>query len=269
MSNKIKVVGRKKVKLADLGRNLFVREALNDDHSLYLGQLIESGVKLPPIQITADNELVDGRHRVEAYSLNYITEVMAEVVEVGSETELIAAAYVANVGGSLPPTTMDTEHTVSLLIDHKATIAEIADLLRLPAAMARKFVNSVKSKKSRAKIVAAAADVTENNMTVAKAAEKHDVDPAKLKNFLGGGRGKKAKQDVEGVQRRLTAQYKGQSSRNAALMRELTAKLDDGDVTARQVTEIFVHIESLQKKAARALVEWKRRFQAKIGDTSA
>ena len=42
--------------------------------------------------------------------------------------------------------------------------------------------------------------------------------------------------------------------------------LGRSDVTAEQVGEIICHIKSLQKKSARAIEDWERRFKAKCAE---
>src|SRR6185295_7795657 len=98
----------------------------------------------PAIKITNDNIVVDGRHRIEAHELNNLADIRCEVIEAGDETALIVMAYKENVGGSLPPTPDDTEHTVMLLLEHGEAMKDIATLLRLPPGMARKYVTQVK-----------------------------------------------------------------------------------------------------------------------------
>lgn len=173
------------VPLKDLKSNLFVRQALNPEHALFLAELVENGVTLPPIKITHELVVIDGRHRIEAHELNNRTEITCEVVDVKNETDLIAEAYKANIGGSLPPTPQDTEHTIMLLLDRDETMKRIAELLGLPAGMARKYINSVKSKTSRQKLMNAASAVTDGGLTVAKAAEQYGVELEKLKEILG------------------------------------------------------------------------------------
>lgn len=249
------------VALADLKSNLFVREALNQDHALFLAELVEHGVQLPPIKITSEGAVIDGRHRIEAYELNNRTKIECEVVKVATETELIAMAYKANIGGSLPPTAQDTEHTIMLLLDRGETMKRIGELLGLPAGMARKYINSVRSKISRQKLMKAASAITNGGLTVAQAAEQYGVEPEKLKEILLGHK-RKHQHGVSEIQRDITKTHKSLSQRNAALIRGLLDKYEDGDVTERQVREIFAHIEQLQKRANRSVRDWKKRFDS-------
>jgi len=263
----MKVLGMRRVRISDLQMNMFVRQELNENHAIYLGQLIENGVPMrDPIEVTDRdgvlNIVVEGRHRKEGYELARVEEVDVRVLECESEAEMIGYAYRANTGGSLPPTPQDTEHTVMLLIDNGETIKHIGELLGLPASMTRIYVKAVKAKIARQQIMKATSAITEGGLTVPQAAEKHNVDPDTLKAHLSGKR-KKHKQGIADIQRNLTTAYKSQGSSNAALIRSLLEKLEDGDVTRKQVTEIFDHIAGLQKGAIRSFEGWRKRFEAK------
>ena len=256
----------KQFQIKDLQLNLFVRTSLNEDHVLYLAALIEAGVQLPPIKITMDMVVVDGRHRIEAYELNGRDEIEAEIVKITDETAIIGEAYKANVGGSLPPTQQDTEHTIRLLLDRNETIKNIASVLALPPSMARKYVTSVKSKMARQKLMQARDAVAHGGITVSVAAEKYSVEADKLKEILGGGKRKaKGVVGIGEIQRNLTRSHKSLSSKNAALMRSVLEKYDDADISRRQVIKIIEHIEQLQDGASRAIAGWRRRFESAKG----
>lgn len=249
------------VAIKDLKMNLFVRKSLNQDHALYLATLMENGVKLHPIKITPENEVVDGRHRIEAHDLNSKTEIEAEIVPIEDKNEIIAEAYRSNVGGALPPTAEDTEHTVMLLLENDVPKTHIAKLLGLPAGMARTFISSVQSKMARAVLQRAAASVTDGGLTVAKAAEQYNVEPEQLKEILSGNR-KKHRQGVQEIQRNFSKQYRSMSHKNANAIRNLLNKFEDGDVTEKQVRSMLDHLEKLQKNSARTLTQWRDRFNA-------
>ena len=256
MRGKWQVVPLDQIKL-----NLFVRQSLNEDHALYLAELMENGVDLPPIKVASDFTVIDGRHRVEAHVVNMKKEIRCEVLDLTDETEIISEAYKANTGGSLPPTREDTEHTIMLLLERKESKKRIGELLGLPPGLARRYISEVQSRTNRAKLQRAAAAVTDGGLTVAKAAESHEVDLEKLKEILSVRR-RKHKHGVAEMQRALTKTYKSLGSKNASALRRLLEKYDDGDVTEKQVRDIFSHLEDLQKKQTRSTTDWKHRFDA-------
>jgi hypothetical protein len=251
------------VALKDIQVNLFVRTGLNQDRVIQLAELIEAGVPLEKMEINQDNILIDGRHRKEAYELNNVKEVEVVITETKDETDLITRAFRANLGGALPPTRQDTEHTIMMLLDRKVPKKEIGEHLNLPTAVARNYITNVQSRMTRAKVMRAAQSVTEGGLTVAKAAEQHDVDPEKLKEALSGGRSKN-KRGVDEIMRNLTLQYKSVSQKNASMLRSLLDKFTDGDVSLKQATEIFDHVEKLQRNSSRSVSEWRKRLQGII-----
>ncbi len=254
------------VKVADLRANLFVRKELDSDHVLYLAELIDGGTEMKDrVRATEDMIVIDGRHRKEAYELAKVDEVKIDVFRVEDEIELISEAYKANTGGSKPPTIQDTEHTVMLLLDRGESIKCIGELLGLPASMARKYTTEVKSRMNRAKLQRAAESVTEGGLTITKAAEQYGVDVEKLKYVLSGHKRNHKQGGVAEVQRQLTKTFKTLGQKNAAAIRRILEKLEDGDITERQVREIFVHVEALHKRSAKSMSDWKARF---IGMTS-
>lgn len=248
-------------KISDLQVNLFVRQSLDQDRVFYLAQLIENGTELAPIQVQDDGVVIDGRHRKEAYELLNRTEIMCEIVPTMTRTEQIAAAYRANTGNALPPTQADTEHTIGLLLDAKQSVKHIAMMLQMPVGMARRYVHTVQSKKTRQRLVQAAHAVTDSDMTVAQAVAHFEVDKVKLQEMLSGRR-KKQKAGYSELQRTITKQYRSLGMKNAALFRSLSAKFSDADITAAQVLDIIEHLESAQRSHVRKLADFRKRFAA-------
>lgn len=249
------------IKISELKPNLFVRQAINDDHVLFLAGLLEGGVKLPPIEITKDNVVVDGRHRIEAHKIVDRDEIDYKVVDAESDTELIGMAYRANLGGALPPTPQDTEHTVMELLRRDVTMKAVGELLGLPTSMARKYAKAVKGKMTNMDLQRAATLVTEGNKTVAEAAAEVGVDPDRLKQFMSGHR--KRRKAIEEIQRTITKRYKSLASSNAAMFKDLSDAFQDGDLGQKQVEQILSHIESLIRAQGRVVEDWRARFKFK------
>ncbi|MEK7642274.1 MAG: helix-turn-helix domain-containing protein [Patescibacteria group bacterium] len=263
----MRVLRTQKVLLKDLKLNLFVRKKLDDDQVWFLAELIENGVKMNDrIMVTKNLTIVDGRQRFEAYGLNNVTEVEVDIVDIQDEVDIIFEAYRANTGGSKPPTSEDTEHTIELLLERKQTIKAIAERLGLPPSTTRKFVSDVKSRLDRRKLMEAVDAITNGGLTITQAAEKYDVDIAKLKEFLSVKKKGKMSHGIDNIQRDITFTYKSVGSKNGSALKKLLEKFEDGDVTAKQVAEVIKHIEDCQKKSSRAVADWKVRFKAKYNE---
>ncbi len=256
------------LKLAELKTNLYVRQTLNHDRVEMFVGLIQAGVELPPLAVNTEGEIIDGRHRKEAYEICGIQDVKVEVYDITEQAELIAAAYKANDGGSLPPSSADTEHTIMLLLKNNITKKRIGEMLGLPPAIARTYVNSVQSKLNRLAVRNAAEAVAEGKMSVPAAAEHFGVEIDTLKDHIKGVKGPRSKKGVQELQVQVTTTHRSLSSKNAALMRSVMAKYQDGDMSRKQVLAIIEHIENLQKKGNRSIADWKARFLALDGEKS-
>ena len=265
----MRVKGTKFVNPNDLQTNLFVREELNQDHVMTLAMLIEAGVEMnAPIEIgyvasdpAKKETVVDGRHRKEAFELNSVKKITVKVLEFEDEIEMISYAYKANAGGPKPPTSADTEHTVMLLLKHNEGPKRVGELLGLPLSVARNFVGNVKSRMNRQQVQHALTAITEEGLTISKAAEQFNVEADTLKEILSGKR-RKHRKGVADLQRILTKNSRSTSLKNVGLIRKLLQEYEDGDVTQQQVRDIFKHIEDLQKGASRGVADWKKRFEA-------
>ncbi len=265
---RVKILRTVKVKLADIKVNLFVRKELDVDHVMYLAELIEAGVKMNSrMMVTEDLLLVEGRHRKAAFELARSTEEEVDIVRKMDDIELISEAYRANTGGSKPPTIADTEHTIMLLLDKGESMKSIGDLLGLPASLARKYATEVKSRMTRAKYQRAVDSIAEGGLTVAKASELHGVDAEKLREVLSGQKRKVKQNGISDLHRSLTNLYRGIGQKNASAMRKLIDKYEDGDVSKKQVDEIFDHIDQLMKRSSKSASEWRTRFNATVTGT--
>lgn len=252
-------------KVEDLVVNCYVRRELNQEHAIHLGELIEEGVRLPPILITKGNVVVDGRHRIQGYELNGIKTVKCQIVQVSDEIELISCSYRANTDGSLLPRKADTEHTVAMLLEKSVPMKDIGELLGLPPGLARRYCQGVKSRANRAKMQRARDDVAEG-MSVPKAAEKHGVNPDKLREHVSGRRRRKT--PTSDITAGLTATFRSLSQRNAAICRRVMTQFEDGDISEAQATVIFDKLERLLKQSTRSVTDWRNRFKVVIDTTT-
>jgi len=245
--------------IKSLTQNLFVRASLDADRIMTLAELIESGVELDPIKITPDGRVIDGRTRIEAHELCKKASILCEVVPVTDEVEIISLAYQSNVGGALPPTRKDTEHTVAMLLDRKVSQREIADLLGLPPSLARKYIKGVQFRLNTLKFQRAAIAITEG-MTLRDAANECNVDPEKLKQFISGTRQKK--NVVTDAKKNLSALMKSSAMKASTILKHTIEAFEDGECTISQAREIIEHSLRLYDGAARRAQDWRKRLEA-------
>lgn len=231
--------------------------------------LYQAGTPIDLIIVNPDLEIVDGRHRHMMYQIADVLEIKVLVVDIIDTEQLIAAAYQANLGGSLPPTRQDTEHTIAMLIKRDTTIKRIAEILALPPQMVRGYAKEVKAKLERQAIQAALNDMTQNGMNVQQAADKNGIPPEKLKNAITPKRKKERKHVVSETKRRITALHRSLGIKEANIYKSLSERLEDADLTADQVSDILGHISQLQRRSMRTHEEWVTRFAARAGNGKA
>lgn len=282
------------ISLGDIRKNLFVRKELDQERVLEMADIIESNQKaikqggkpeinIPQIIVTpaynigADGMLeyikdsnlfdnVDGRHRVEAYTLNSIEAIEATVVVFDTRAELIAYAYKANTGGSKPPTREDTEHVIRQLVEEKMGIHGIAEVLGLPFSIVRKYVDNVKSKVQRQKIVAAINDIADGKMTAAEAAKKQGIDEDKVREALSGRKRKTRKSEIGDLERELSNKYRSFTPTINAIFKQLHRKIEDADLSLNQALKIAAHVKKLQARALRHTDDWEARLRAIVAN---
>lgn len=253
------------VEIAKLQTNLFVRTCLNQDHAMMLGLAMEHGERLPPIQVTREFVVIDGRHRIEAHLLNSCKAIECEIIDVTDETELIRLAYRANAKSSLPPTQDDTEHTVALLLERKVTMKRIGELLALPASLARTLVKHVESKIMRKKVAKAIALVANGKYTTEQAAAEVGVPLGAVQDAMTPPKNRKRHSDAGEIQRSITRLGRSTARKYSALLQELLKKVEDGDITVKAAAQIFQHVERLHRANSRSTAGWKARFEVANG----
>lgn len=248
--------------IKDLSAEFYVRKQLDTEWAIQLGELIESGVELDPIFITRDGKVIDGRHRIEAHELAGKTEIRCKIVDADNDIELVVFAMKCNMGGSLPPNKADIEHTICELLNRgvpKKKIEEVFDIL--PGRLVRKYLGEVESRLLRAKLAKAATAVVEGGLTLAKSAEQYQVKEGDLRAMLGS-KAKRKKNGVGELRRELTSRFRSSGAKTAFALRKMIELYQDGDVSHRQVLDLFDHLDSLTRQEARAIAGWRKRFDA-------
>jgi len=261
----------KTIKLSEIQRSYFVRTTINEAHALFLAELYESGVAVPPITVTADTlTLVDGRHRLTAMELALRKEAEVEIVPEMTSDELIAAAFTANLGGSLPPTRDDIEHTIELLMDQGKNRKEIVDLLSasaknkagIPASLMRTYVGKVQSNIFHRAMRRAVLAVVDGGLTVEQAAIKYAVDREKLRDEIRGKKKKSKEFGAREIKSGLSQKFKSNSQVVASLYRKLMDRYKDGEVNAEQIRDVADYIGTMVHRQVTNQKEWTRRIDS-------
>jgi len=254
------------VSMDDLDVSFWVRLKPDPDRVLYLAELMDNGVEIDPIVVWLKQEtnkyvVRDGRHRIEAARFLDRTSIKCKVVPAPKNSaEEISLAYQANLGGALPPTKEDTEHTVRLLLAEGVAGRDIAKLLPLPPSLAKRYVDNVASKIGKARLRQAIEAVADGEMSAPAAAQKYNVNLDVLRKELGG-RKKKGKAAAAQIIRNIGSQYRSLSQKNAAALKALFTRLEDGEVTTSVIEEVISHIVDSNRRLAVAIKGWGQRLE--------
>jgi len=248
----------------EIKETFFVRKELSEDRVLQLAMLYEAGTELPPLRVAdGTNELIFGRHRRAALELLNRSEARCEIVKPESRAEMIVMAIEENVGGPLPLTRADIEHSIKLLLAEKTPRTQIVKMVTCwPPAVTRRYLNNVQAAMGKEKMLKAVTAVVDGGLNVPQAAEQFSVDSEDLRQELSGEKKRRKKFGLSELKSGLTSQFKSNSLKSAALVKRLLEGYEDGEVAETQVHEVLSHISHLNRRAQRSHQDWVNRFEA-------
>lgn len=244
--------------LKDIKETFFVRAELDQDRIAFFVKLLEAGEKLPPLKITKktdelqDGELVDGRHRRAAYERVKRQQVPVEVdPSIKTREDAILAAFAANMGGPQPPKDRDYTHTVQILLKAGIRPGRVAKRLSeatsIPLVVYKRYVSNVQSTLAKHRLVQARNAIADDGLSVAAAAEKYDVDPAKLRAEIRGYKKKEAASELSAIKAGISSRFKAFSAVNGKLPSKLRELHDSGELKTPDIEAILQHYgEKLQ-----------------------
>jgi predicted transcriptional regulator len=268
---KKKIVKRQ---LAELKDDFVVRIELNRDHVDHLKDLIGAGVEMDPLLVSEDDdELIDGRHRKAAYLEIGIKEAECEIRTFASQAEKIVAALHANVGGSLPPTHADVNHTMQILLtsgeSRKSIIEMVSERIGFPPKLIARHLDEVQSNMAKARLKKAASAVVNSGKTVHEAAAEEGVKLETLKKFLKveGETDDDRATSVNQVKSYLSTQFASLQCSQGQVLSKVLRELKDGLLTPEESQIVIEHVKKLTGRLNHHHEEWVKRFASHIGST--
>ena len=248
------------VKVSELVNGFYVREKFNDNHLAMLLSLSEGGVKFPPIEITKEKEIIDGRYRTELAKLLDKEFIEAIIIKDGkAETELAAQALGANLGGSLPPTKEDIIHTIKYLIGKSFPKDEIISKLSrpLPASMVRVLYLRATSEIAKAKGFRGAHLVKEDGLSIEEAAKRVGLKTIKpIQDALKIGQRDKLPKFNSIISSKFVYLNRG----NGRLITTLFNAYKDGEISSDEVLERLDFLGKAISNTNRLFSDWQSRF---------
>lgn len=178
------LLGPKKVVLADLKTTFFTRIAIDENRVVLFSDLFEAGERVRPIIISNKNEIIDGRHRVEAMRRVGIIDTMAYISKTDNAIDNIIQSVRENLGGSLPPTQADLEHTIEMLVNQGMKKTEIITQFPIVKSLAAKYYKHVIERLHKKQVDLALDRVVHGTMSIQDAATKYKVDFDELQGLM-------------------------------------------------------------------------------------
>lgn len=256
---------RVKIPLDQLTVSFYVRKGQDEDRVQQFGLMFIDGADLGPLIVNSHNEIIDGRHRFAALKAIEATEADCEIRQYVNHTEEMVAAFAANLGGAMPPTTEDFHFVINKLMD--LGLKRIAIQHRfpmIPKGVLRKYFDDVQSKRNHASMGKARLAVSEGKMKVEEAAAEYGVDVDRLKALLSGAKRNNAagSRDLHDIKVELSKRHKALSGFIKKMIEVQMAKYEDGETTAETIEEIFSQIERARKRSGHMIDDLVSRFRA-------
>ncbi|MBI5138287.1 MAG: ParB N-terminal domain-containing protein [Candidatus Vogelbacteria bacterium] len=259
---------RMTLSVSDLKVVLFVRKELDQDRVLQFALRYEAGEgeKLGPLLVNEDYEIIDGRHRFAALPLASILTVECIVRCFASKEEELITAFVANMGGAMPPTTEDFHFVINQLMDQRLTRRQTQNRFEsyVPKTIMRRYCDEVQSKRNHSAMAKARAVVSNGEMKVDEAAVKFAVDPKALKDLIAGvrNRQKTVGRELGVIKVELAKRHKALSVYMQKMFADLFKKYEDGDIDWKFAETVFGQIDRARKRSGEMINEIRARFEA-------
>jgi hypothetical protein len=252
------------IPLDSIREELFVRKGgLDQDHVIQLMLIYDAGGKLPPIQVTPDWVLVDGRHRLEAMRAADMKEAEVEVMSTKGldKNGLLLKAFEANLGGSLPPKTEDIKYTIKQLLLHGWSERKIEGELPYPKSVAHRYVRDAALERNRDQRIVAIQLLAKGH-TLAMAAKESGVTEGELKAALDGAR----KKQVNMASRKgaIATQFRNLNMGLGKMFTQMMEDFGTGNLREETVWEHLNHALRLAEGTVRQIVDKKKRFETEI-----
>lgn len=253
--------------VAELKDDFDVRWEMNTEHVRTLASLIESGHDLPPIEVFQDTTIIfDGRHRKAAHDL--LGRKTAECVYVprGTDSENVVRALAVNMGGALPPSVSDIKHTITHLlklgVTRREIISQFVEATKLESRYVQKLLDEAQGDMAKSRMNAAVKAVTDENFSVAAAAERFDVGVSGLRSRLKGKPLDETKPDLRIIKAAISSKYRGIASSNGKVCRDTLKQFRDGFLTAEEAMSVLGKLKNHVSNLASLLDDWMRRVEA-------
>lgn len=260
---------RKFVNFAEICITVYVRAQLGEERMRFFADLYTSSGSstVPPIVITTDNKLVDGRHRMAALKYLGETGCVCDIIECKDNFELTIAAMKANVGGSKDLTMADVRQSIMRLLCEGYSQKKITAQLPFPKEMCRKYVKEGFTMLKQQKTTLAVREVQTKHATLAEAAHRYHLQQRVIQNAVARAERKEVEgelSNVGAVKGHITSRYGNLSKSMGGYFRRLVERYSAGDFTEAQMRDIMAHVLHQARGHLGAMNDWNDRFDVML-----
>lgn len=250
-----------KSKLCDLRDEFDVRvNPIDQDYVIDLAMQYEDGVKLPPIKVTKDGIIVDGRHRFHAMMMAEFEDCAVQIIS-GSKSDLLLEAMCSNVG-SKPMTSKDVQYVIGQLMDQGMKELQIINNLRdrcgYTSELTRRHMGAVRSNLRFRRLIDAAQLVLNKGFTIPQAAVKCEVSEAALRKHMG-------KKPTGALPQPLNALKRSDKAQRKKIWRIIVDALEsyrDGDITETDMYEVVRSFHKIAESWEKMADDCQSRFDS-------
>lgn len=261
---------RKYIKFSEICVNVYVRQQLSDERVRLFADFYTSSSagSIPPIVVTTDNKLVDGRHRIAALKSLDEAGAVCDIVECRDNFELTMAALRANVGGSKELTMADIRQTIITLLMQGNSMRKITDQIPFPKEMSRKLVKAAHTMLIGQKTYAAAVAVKREELTPEAASKTYGIPVKNIHRQIAKAAAKENElselSNVGSVKAVVTRKYYAMSTKMGNYFKKLAERYEHGDFSEEQILEIMAHVQHQARNHVGAMSDWNDRFSVML-----
>ncbi len=250
------------VLISKLKDRFYVREGHKQSHVDFLAALYRSGTALPPIEVTPDFAVIDGRHRVLALKLLKRRHVEVIIINETNNFKLVARAIKANIGGSLPPTPDDIFFAIEHLVKNGATKNEVFATIPLDASFVAPLYKGVMLQHEQKKLQRAVEAVADGNTTIVQAAKKFGLNAKNIQAAVRGRAKKVERHEPAQLKRAVDMRFKRFRATLVQSTRHLMTNVRTGNISPKTAEGV---VDYTQSSLDRLIVTWeaqRKRFES-------
>lgn len=250
------------VKLSDLKKDFYIREKLVEEHWFLMAELMDAGVKFPPIEITEDRNVEEGRHRIRAAEYLGRETIEAVIVPDKGELESVSHSLEVNYGGSLPPTTEDLIHTFTYLIQKSIPREKIIQQFSkfIPKSVVGTYFQKASSNVTNKRVYEAINLIKENGLDIHEAAKKVGLKSiAQIKNEIDRRLGD-IKPKIPNFKAIFASKFANFNTSNGHLISQLRIAYKNAEISAETVADTLKTLGDLISNTNKVYQDWQARF---------